>query len=117
VSLRLRVLAPGRLLVRATIDWRTRCGRGSRLRGTIVYGFYDIEGGRLSVPGHGSRRVAPGGVTATERWRLGLRFFESSGYRVRGVWRLRAVVRRRGVFLETCTLRRRFSGSFQSGPG
>ena len=116
VNLRLRVLAPGRLLVRAAIDWRTRCRRGSRLRGGVVYRRFDIEGGRLSAPGGGRRRVASGGVTATERWRLNLRFFQSSGYRVSGVWTIRSVVRRRGVFLETCSLRRRFSGTFVNGP-
>jgi hypothetical protein len=116
VRLRLRTLAPGRVLVRATISWRTRCARGGRLSGVNSYIHYPLNRERLSRPGHGTRTVAPG-VTSTERWRLKLAFSQSAGYRVSGVWTIRAVVRRRGVRIDTCGLSRRFSGSFQRGPG
>jgi hypothetical protein len=112
---RLRTLAPGRLLVRATMSWRTRCRRGGRLGGAVSFLFYDLNRGRLSEPGRGTRRVARG-VTATERWRLELRFFQRAGYRVRGVWTIRSVVRRRGAVIDTCSFKRRFRGAFVSGP-
>jgi hypothetical protein len=116
LRVRIRTLAPGRLLVRATMAWRTRCRRGGRIRGAVLYRRYDLtDGGRLSAPGRGTRRVARG-VTAAERWRLSLRFFQRGGYRVRGTWTIQSVVRRRGVVIDTCSFKRRFRGAFRSGP-
>ena len=87
LRVRLRTRAPGRMLMKATIDWRTRCGRGGRLSGGNTYLRYHIPRARLDKPGRGTRRVARG-VTASERWRLELRFSQSGGvYRVDGRWR------------------------------
>jgi hypothetical protein len=113
--LRMRTLAPGRTLLRATVTWRMRCAGGGRLSGAVSYINYLLNGERLSQPGHGTRRVAPE-VTSSERWRLKLHFSQGAGYRVSGLWTMRAVVRRSGVTIDTCSMRRRFRGAFVSGP-
>lgn len=115
VALRLRALAPGRLLVRARIAWRARCSGGGRLGGTRIYSRFDLPGGRLSDSSRARRRVEPG-ITARERYRLQLSFDAGSGYRVRGRFSVRAVVFRNGAPISRCRLNAPFTGRFVSGP-
>lgn len=62
-------------------------------------------------------RVRRAGVVSHVRSRLVLRFYRrSSSYRVRGTWRITAIVYRGGRRSDTCGLSKRFSGRFRSGP-
>src|ERR671914_504225 len=71
-------------------------------------------GGGAGAAGRARFRIPSDRVTVRARFRLTLRFF--GGTRVRGAWRVRAVVRRGGRAIDTCRMNRPFSGSFRSGP-
>jgi hypothetical protein len=115
VTARLRALAPGRELLRGTIRYRARCRGGGTLRSGRTFLNYPLsERGRLRVSGSANFRIPSDRVTVRSRFRLTVRFF--GGQRVRGAWRLRAVVRRGGRAIDTCRMSRPFSGSFRSGP-
>jgi hypothetical protein len=115
VSARLRALAPGRELVRGTIRYRAPCRSGGTLTSGRTFLNYPLtERGRLGVRARASFRIRSDRVSVRSRFRLTLRF--SGGNRVRGAWRLQAVVRRGGRTIDTCSMSRRFSGSFRSGP-
>jgi hypothetical protein len=115
VTARLSALAPGRELVRGTIRYRAPCSRGGTLSsGRTFLNFPLSERGRLRLSGRANFRIPSDRVTVRSRFRLTLRFF--AGQRVRGAWRVRAVVRRGGRAIDTCRMSRPFSGSFRSGP-
>jgi hypothetical protein len=115
VRARLRTLAPGRELLRAAIRYRARCRSGGSLGSGRIFLNYAIgERGRVDAPGRASFRIPQDRVSVRARFRLTLRF--SAGTQVSGVWRLRATVRRGGRVLDRCSMRRSFTGSFQSGP-
>jgi hypothetical protein len=117
VTARLNALAPGRELLRAVIGYRVRCRFGGTLISVRSFLNYRLgEEGRLSVAGRGSFRIPHDGVSVRTWFRLKLRFFESGGHRVSGVWWVRAVVSRDGRPIDTCGMRRAFSGSLRSGP-
>jgi hypothetical protein len=117
VTARLRTLAPGREAVRASIGYRVRCRSGGRLSYGHLFRRYALsEDGRLDVADRTRFRLRRAGVTVQARVRLRLRFFESGGHKVSGSWSIRAVVRRGGQRIDTCRLRSRFGGGFQSGP-
>jgi hypothetical protein len=115
VTARLRALAPGRELLRGTIRYRAPCRAGGALTSGRTFLNYPLsERGRLRVAGLARFRIPSDRVTVRARFRLTLRFF--GGSRVRGTWRVRAVVRRGGRAIDTCRMNRPFSGSFRSGP-
>jgi hypothetical protein len=115
VTARLRALAPGRELVRGTIRYRAPCRSGGTLTSGRTFLNYPLtESGRLGVSGRANFRIRSDRVNVRSRFRLTLRF--SGGDRVRGAWRIRAVVRRGGRAIDTCAMTRRFSGRFRSGP-
>jgi hypothetical protein len=115
VAARLRTLAPGRELLRGTIRYRAPCRTGGTLTSGRKFLNYPLsERGRLRVAGRARFRIPSDRVTVRARFRLTLRFF--GGTRVRGAWRVRAVVRRGGRAIDTCRMNRPFSGSFRSGP-
>ena len=115
VTARLRALAPGRELLRGTIRYRAPCRAGGILRSGRTFLNYPLsERGRLRVAGRANFRIPSDRVTVRARFRLTLHFF--GGVRVRGAWRVRAVVRRGGRAIDTCATTRRFSGNFRSGP-
>jgi hypothetical protein len=115
VTARLRALAPGRELLRGTIRYRAPCRAGGMLTSGRTFLNYPLsERGRLMVAGRANFRIRSDRVTVRATFRLTLRFF--GGTRVRGAWRVRAVVRRGGRAIDTCGMNRPFSGSFRSGP-
>jgi hypothetical protein len=115
VVARLRALAPGRELLRGTIRYRAPCRAGGTLTSGRTFLNYPLsERGRLRVTGRATFRIPSDRVAVRARFRLTLRFF--GGERVRGAWRVRAVVRRGGRAIDTCRMNRPFSGSFRSGP-
>jgi len=74
-----------------------------------------LKGSSLTIAGR--RRSPFGAVGARERYRLKLGFFRSgSVYRVRGEWRIKAVLFRRERRVDTCRARLPFRGTFRSGP-
>jgi hypothetical protein len=115
VTARLRALAPGRELLRGAIRYRARCRAGGTLTSGRTFLNYPLsERGRLRATGRTGFRIPSDRVTVRARFRLTLRFF--GGSRVRGAWRVRAVVRRGGRTIDTCRMNRPFAGSFRSGP-
>jgi hypothetical protein len=115
VTARLRALAPGRELVRGAIRYRAPCRAGGGLTSGRTFLNYPLsERGRLRVTGRANFRIRSDRVTVRSRFRLALRFF--GGTRVRGAWRVRAVVFRGGRAIDSCRMSRSFRGSFRSGP-
>jgi hypothetical protein len=115
VTARLRALAPGRELVRGGIRYRAPCRAGGALTsGRTFRGYPLTERGRVQVAGRANFRIPSDRVTVRSRFRLALRFF--GGTRVRGAWRVRAVVFRGGRAIDRCRMSRSFRGSFRSGP-
>jgi hypothetical protein len=115
VTARLRTLAPGRELLRGAIRYRAPCRAGGSLTSGRTFLNYPLsESGRLRASGRANFRIPSDRVTVRARFRLTLRFL--GGVRVRGTWRVRAVVRRGGRAIDTCRMNRPFSGSFRSGP-
>jgi hypothetical protein len=115
VTARLRALAPGRELLRGTIRYRAPCRAGGTLTSGRTFLRYPLtERGRLRVAGRANFRIPSDSVTVRSRFRLALRF--SRGTRVRGSWRVRAVVFRAGRAIDSCRMSRSFRGSFRSGP-
>jgi hypothetical protein len=115
VTARLRALAPGRELVRGAIRYRAPCRAGGALTSGRTFLRYPLtERGRLRVAGRANFRIPSDRVTVRSRFRLALRFF--GGTRVRGTWRVRAVVFRGGRAIDSCRMSRSFRGSFRSGP-
>jgi hypothetical protein len=115
VRARLRALAPGRELVRGTIRFRAPCRAGGALTSGRTFLRYPLtEQGRLRVAGRANFRIPSDRVTVRARFRLALRFL--GGTRVRGSWRVRAVVFRAGRAIDSCRMSRSFRGSFRSGP-
>ncbi len=115
VTARLRALAPGRELLRGAIRYRAPCRAGGALTsGRTFRGYPLTERGRLRVAGRANFRIPSDRVTVRSRFRLALRFF--GGTRVRGAWRVRAVVFRGGRAIDSCRMSRSFRGSFRSGP-
>lgn len=115
ITARLRALSPGRELLRGTIRYRAPCRAGGALTSGRTFLNYPLtEGGRLRVAGRANFRIPSDRVTVRARFRLALRFF--GGTRVRGAWRVRAVVYRGGRAIDGCRMSRSFRGSFRSGP-
>lgn len=115
VTARLRALSPGRELLRGTISYRAPCRAGGALTSGRTFLNYPLtERGRLRVAGRANFRIPSDRVTVRARFRLTLRFF--GGTRVRGAWRLRATVLRRGQPIDGCRTSRSFRGTFRSGP-
>jgi hypothetical protein len=116
VAVRLRVLAPGRVLLPGTvINYRAPCRSGDELRAFVRFKGYEIsDDGRMSIPGRGSFRDEADDITVRARSRLEVTF--SDGTSMSGVWRVRAVLFRGGRAIDTCRMRRSFAGSFQRGP-
>jgi hypothetical protein len=115
VTARLRALAPGRELVRGTFRYRAPCRSGGTLTSGRTFLNYPLtERGRLGVSGRANFRIRSDRVSVRSRFRLTLRF--SGANRVRGAWRVQAVVTRGGRVIDSCAMNRRFSGSFRSGP-
>ena len=115
ITARLRALSPGRELLRGTIRYRAPCRAGGALTSGRTFLNYPLtEGGRLRVAGRANFRIPSDRVTVRARFRLALRFF--GGTRVRGAWRVRAVVYRSGRAIDGCRMSRSFRGSFRSGP-
>jgi hypothetical protein len=115
VAAQLRALAPGRELLRGAIRYRAPCRAGGTLTSGRTFLNYPLsESGRLRATGRATFRIPSDRVTVRARFRLTLRFL--GGVRVRGAWRVRAVVRRGGRAIDTCAMNRRFSGTFRSGP-
>jgi hypothetical protein len=115
VTARLRALAPGRELLRGTIRFRAPCRAGGALTSGRTFLRYPLtERGRLRVTGRANFRIPSDRVTVRSRFRLALRFL--GGTRVRGSWRVRAVVFRAGRAIDSCRMSRSFRGSFRSGP-
>jgi hypothetical protein len=115
VRARLRALAPGRELLRGTIRFRAPCRAGGALTSGRTFLRYPLtEQGRLRVAGRANFRIPSDRVTVRSRFRLALRFL--GGTRVRGSWRVRAVVFRAGRAIDSCRMSRSFRGSFRSGP-
>jgi hypothetical protein len=115
VTARLRALSPGRELLRGTIRYRAPCRAGGALTSGRTFLNYPVtERGRLSVAGRANFRIPSDRVRVRARFRLALRFF--GGTRVRGAWRVRAVVYRGGRAIDSCRMSRSFRGSFRSGP-
>ena len=115
VTARLRALSPGRELLRGAIRYRAPCRAGGALTSGRTFLNYPLtERGRLRVTGRANFRIPSDRVMVRSRFRLTLRFFGRG--RVRGAWRVRAVVRRGGREIDACRMNRRFSGRFRSGP-
>jgi hypothetical protein len=115
VTARLRVLAPGRELLRGAIRYRAPCRAGGALTSGRTFLNYPLtERGRLRVAGRANFRIRSDRVTVRSRFRLALRFV--GGIRVRGAWRVRAVVFRGGRAIDSCRMSRSFRGTFRSGP-
>jgi hypothetical protein len=115
VTARLRALSPGRELLRGAIRYRAPCRAGGALSSGRTFLNYPLtERGRLRVTGPANFRIRSDRVTIRSRIRLTLRFFD--GRRVRGAWRVRAVVYRGGRAIDVCRMSRSFRGSFRSGP-
>jgi hypothetical protein len=115
VTARLRVLAPGRELLRGAIRYRAPCRAGGALTSGRTFLNYPLtERGRLRVAGRANFRIRSDRVTVRSRFRLALRFV--GGTRVRGAWRVRAVVFRGGRAIDSCRMSRSFRGTFRSGP-
>jgi hypothetical protein len=115
VTARLRALSPGRELLRGAIRYRASCRAGGALTSGRTFRAYPLtERGRLRVAGRANFRIPSDRVTVRSRFRLTLRFF--GGTRVRGAWRVRAVVFRGGRAIDSCPMSRSFRGSFRSGP-
>ena len=115
VTARLRALAPGRELVRGTIRYRAPCRAGGALTSGRTFLRYPLtERGRLRVAGRANFRIPSDRVRVRARFRLALRFF--GGSRVRGAWRVRAVVLRGGRAIDSCRMSRSFRGTFLRGP-
>jgi hypothetical protein len=115
VMARLRALSPGRELLRGSIRYRAPCRAGGALTSGRTFLNYRLtERGRLTVTGPANFRIRSDRVTVRSRFRLTLRFF--GGRRVRGAWRVRAVVYRGGRAIDGCRMSRSFRGSFRSGP-
>jgi hypothetical protein len=115
VTARLRALAPGRELLRGAIRYRAPCRAGGALTSGRTFVRYPLtERGRLRVAGRANFRIPSDRVAVRSRFRLALRFF--GGTRVRGTWRVRAVVFRGGRAIDSCRMSRSFRGSFRSGP-
>lgn len=110
------VLAPGREVVKATIDWSTRCENRDSRADRNLYSGYLLRDGRMSVPGSGRRRVGKGDrFVASDRWRLTLRFTGGAAYRFTGRWRITSIVRLRGRLVAVCRFDKRFAGQYVSG--
>jgi hypothetical protein len=115
VTARLRALSPGRELLRGSIRYRAPCRAGGALTSGRTFLNYPLtERGRLRVSGPANFRIRRDRVTVRSRIRLTLRFF--GGTRVRGAWRVRAVVYRGGRAIDSCRMSRSFRGSFRRGP-
>ena len=115
VTARLRALAPGRELLRGGIRYRAPCRAGGALTSGRTFLNYPLtERGRLRISGRANFRIPSDRVTVRSRFRLTLRFL--GGTRVRGAWRVRAVVFRGGRAIDSCRMNRTFRGSFRSGP-
>jgi hypothetical protein len=115
VTARLRALAPGRELLRGAIRYRAPCRAGGALTSGRTFLNYPLtEHGRLRVTGRANFRIPSDRVAVRSRFRLTLRFL--GGTRVRGAWRVRAVVFRGGRAIDRCRMNRTFRGSFRSGP-
>jgi hypothetical protein len=115
VTARLRALSPGRELMRGTIRYRAPCRAGGGLTSGRTFLNYPLtERGRLRVAGRANFRIPSDRVTVRSRFRLTLRFL--GGTRVRGAWRVRAVVYRGGRAIDSCRMSRSFRGTFRSGP-
>jgi hypothetical protein len=115
VTARLRALAPGRELLRGAIRYRAPCRAGGALTSGRTFINYPLsERGRLRVSGRANFRIPSDRVMVRSRFRLTLRFL--GGTRVRGAWRVRAVVFRGGRAIDSCRMNRSFRGSFRSGP-
>ena len=117
VTARFRTLAPGRELLRGEISYSARCRSGGSLRsGRIFLNYVLSENGRRSIRGSDTFGIRRDNVSVRVRFRLTLRFFRSAGHRVAGTWSVRAVIRRGGRQIDTCRLKRSFTGRFRSGP-
>jgi hypothetical protein len=115
VNARLRALAPGRELLRGAIRYRVPCRAGGALTSGRTFLNYPLtERGALRVTGRANFRIPSDRVVVRSRFRLTLRFL--GGTRVRGAWRVRAVVFRGGRAIDSCRMNRSFRGSFRSGP-
>jgi hypothetical protein len=115
VTARLRALAPGRQLLRGGIRYRAPCRAGGALTSGRTFINYPLtERGRLRISGRANFRIPSDRVNVRSRFRLTLRFL--GGTRVRGAWRVRAVVFRGGRAIDSCRMSRTFRGSFRSGP-
>jgi hypothetical protein len=115
VTARLRALSPGRELLRGAIRYRAPCRAGGALTSGRTFLNYPLtERGRLRVTGRANFRIPSDRVTVRSRFRLSLRFL--GGRRVRGAWRVRAVVYRGGRAIDSCRMSRSFRGTFRSGP-
>jgi hypothetical protein len=115
VTARLRALAPGRQLLRGGIRYRAPCRAGGALTSGRTFINYRLtERGRLRISGRANFRIPSDRVNVRSRFRLTLRFL--GGTRVRGAWRVRAVVFRGGRAIDSCRMSRTFRGSFRSGP-
>jgi hypothetical protein len=115
VTARLRALSPGRELLRGAIRYRAPCRAGGALTSGRTFLNYPLtERGRLRVAGRANFRIPSDRVTVRSRFRLVMRFF--GGRRVRGAWRVRAVVYRGGRAIDSCRMSRSFRGSFRRGP-
>lgn len=115
VTARMRTLASGRVVLRADISYRAACRSGGNLRSGRVFSNYLLsDGGRRSIRGRARFRIRKDGVSVSIRFRLTLRFFESSGYRLAGSWNVRAKVSRGGRVIDTCRLQRSFKGTAAS---
>jgi hypothetical protein len=115
VNARLRALAPGRELLRGAIRYRAPCRAGGALTSGRTFLNYPLtERGALRVSGRADFRIPSDRVMVRSRFRLALRFL--GGTRVRGAWRVRAVVFRGGRAIDSCRMNRSFRGSFRSGP-
>jgi hypothetical protein len=115
VTARLTALAPGRELVRGSIRYRAPCRDGGALTSGRRFLNYPLtERGRLRIAGRANFRIPSDRVTVRARFRLALRFF--GGNRVRGAWRVRAVVLRGGRAIDSCRMSRSFRGTFLRGP-
>ena len=117
---RFATLAPGRTVTDLKFKFRVPCKRGGWYGYPID--FVPIWLNRkaesaVDLRERGGYRLA-GGARSSERYRLVVRFSKSVGvYRVTGRFTMRAVIRRRGKFVNSCSATRRFSGVFvNDGP-
>ncbi len=99
----------------AAIRYRAPCRAGGALTSGRTFLNYPLtERGALRVTGRANFRIPSDRVMVRSRFRLTLRFL--GGTRVRGAWRVRAVVFRGGRAIDSCRMNRSFRGSFRSGP-